>query len=305
MAPPLEQHPIDKGVLGQKVDAPDVYSPGVLFPVPRMMGRSLLGLAEESQQQLPFEGEDVWNCYELSWLASNGVPRRSVLELRVPCNTPNIVESKSLKLYLNSLSFKRFDGVPALLATITADVWRVLGGPLAPLATLLDTEPPLLDPAVWTCVDDAEVGEVPPEGLDAPDETLLRGSAAATDAATATAAAKGTAVSERLVSHVLRTLCPVTGQPDWGSVLIEYHGPPIGHAGVLRYICSLRREVGFHENAVERVYLALRTQCAPEALRVTGRFFRRGGIDINPVRATANAEVTLGKPAPQLRVPGQ
>lgn len=283
---------MDKGPLGQKVDAPDVYSPEVLFPVPRTMGRSLLGLSDNSGS-LPFTGEDVWNCYEVSWLSVMGIPKRGVLELRVPCTTPNIVESKSLKLYLNSLSFMRFAGVEELLATITADVWRVLGGEIAPNAKILATEPPLLDAASWTCVDDQIMGELPSKALDTPDESVLLPSGGAL------------VVTERLVSHVLRTLCPVTGQPDWGSVLIEYSGPQIDCSGVLRYVCSLRREVGFHENAVERIYLAIHKQCAPDALRVTGRFFRRGGIDINPVRFSDGAEAKLGAPPPQLRVPGQ
>ena len=281
----------DKGPLGQKVDAPDVYSPQVLFPIPRMRGRSLLNLAEP--ESLPFEGTDIWTAYELSWLNQAGVPRRGVLELRIPCNTVNLVESKSLKLYLNSLSFKRFSAESEVLSTIVSDVSPILGSP-SPSARLLDAELPLLDAAAWECVDDEDVGEVPETVLEAPDESHL-----------VVGEVENKVTTERLVSHVLRTLCPVTGQPDWGSVLIEYSGTRrIDRGGLLKYICSLRREVGFHENAIERIFLAIAHRCQPAALRVTGRFFRRGGIDINPVRSTHGAEATLG-PSYPVRVHGQ
>jgi 7-cyano-7-deazaguanine reductase len=280
----------DKGPLGKRVDAPDVYSPSILFPIPRSLGRATLGLPDSKPP--PFAGEDVWNAYELSWLDGRGWPRRGVLELRVPADTPHISESKSLKLYLNSLSFTRFSDQAALLGTVADDLGRVLGGPAPPRATLLEVEPPLLDPTAWRCVDEFITDDLPDEAFAAPEPAHLRTLGAP-------------AVTERLVSHVLRTLCPVTGQPDWGSVLVEYAGPPLCPAGLLRYLVSLRREVGFHENAIERIFLAIWRQCAPSALRVTGRFFRRGGIDINPVRASLGAEAVLGPASPQLRIPGQ
>ena len=281
----------DKGPLGKKVDAPDEYSPHVLFPIPRMRGRSLLGLAEH--EQLPFEGEDTWTAYELSWLNKTGVPRRGLLELCIPCTTPNLVESKSLKLYLNSLSFKRFSTEAEVLSTIVSDVSPILSGP-SPSVRLLDQEYPLLDAAAWECVDDEDIGELPDKALEAPDESQL-----------VVGEPESAPATERLVSHLLRTLCPVTGQPDWGSVLIEYVGTRrIDRAGLLKYICSLRREIGFHENAIERIFLALQRRCQPSTLRVTGRFFRRGGIDINPVRCTPDAETRLGRTHPQ-RVHGQ
>ena len=207
----------------------------------------------------------------------------------MPCTTPCIVESKSLKLYLNSLSFHRFSSVESLLGTITGDVGRTLGG--LPSLSLIESEPLLLD-AAWICIDDEDVGEMSSEVLDAPNVKQL-------------AAAGAGIMHERLCSHLLRTLCPVTGQPDWGSVLIEYEGASIDRAGLLRYVCSLRREIGFHENAIERIFLAIKERCAPKALRVTGRFFRRGGIDINPSRSTPDAEASLGPHTKQLRIPGQ
>jgi len=236
------------------------------------------------------------------WLTGSGVPRRATLELRIPCTTPNIVESKSLKLYLNSLNFKRFASQAALLETITADVSSILEGPAtAELHGVESDEPPLLDRTAWNCVDDEDVGELPPEALDAPNCNHLTLRQPASGSGSDGAAP----VTEQLVSHLLRTRCPVTSQPDWGSVLIEYRGPPINRAGLLRYIVSLRREIGFHENAVERIALAIWQRCGPTALRVTGRFMRRGGIDINPVRSFGDVDAVLGTPARQLRIPGQ
>ena len=236
-------------------------------------------------------------------------PRRQTLELTIPCTTPNIVESKSLKLYLNSLNFKRFASPAAVVETIAVDVGRVLGAPLRVALRDDMVEPPLLDawrgprPGAglglsWACIDDEDVGDLPAEHLDKPDPTHLRPVAFATGS--------GAVVVERIVTHLLRTRCPVTGQPDWGSLLVEYQGAaPVDRGALLRYIVSLRREIGFHENAVERIALAIAERCAPSALRVTGRFFRRGGIDINPTRSSLGADAALGAAPPQLRVPGQ
>jgi 7-cyano-7-deazaguanine reductase len=174
-------------------------------------------------------GEDVWNCYELSWLDMRGAPRRGILELRVPCETPRLVESKSLKLYLNSLNFKQFESEKAMLDCIATDLLDVLGG--RPQLALLQNEPDLIKNGEWQCIDDEEVDMVEFQ----PDETVLSCEKEAKE------------VEERLVSHLLRTNCPVTNQPDWGSVLIHYRGPKIDRKGLKKYVCSLRREVGFHE----------------------------------------------------------
>jgi 7-cyano-7-deazaguanine reductase len=233
----------DKGPLGKKVEAPTSYCPSVLFPIARQRGRSLLGLAEAGE--LPFVGVDTWNAYETSWLGPRGLPTRRTLELRVAATSPNIVESKSLKLYLNSLNFHRFRSNEEALATIAADLAPVLGGDTPPTVTLYPwADAPLLGPE-WECIDEAELGEA--------DLLVPDGSNSVVEDPSHVRLASGAdpSVSERLCTHLLRTLCPVTGQPDWGSVLIEYTGRPIDRAGLLRYIISLRCEVGFHENAVE------------------------------------------------------
>ncbi|KAG8460050.1 hypothetical protein KFE25_014195 [Diacronema lutheri] len=287
MSPPSEGlHAPDGalGVLGEKVGTPDAYDPSQLFPVPRARGRTPLGLGINGAP-LPFTGEDVWNCYELSWLMPNGVPRRRVLELRVAHSTPNIVESKSLKLYLNSLNFCEFASEDALLATIRADVHATLGGDTPPELALhahshqgsLSARVPPLDS--FTCIDDEPIERIEHPLLEAHEPVRLRPGAQA-----------AAPVSERLVCHQLRTLCPVTRQPDWGSVLVEYTGPQIDRASLLRYIASLRREVGFHEAAVERIFCHLARTVEPRALTVTGQFLRRGGVDINPTRTLVPLE---------------
>jgi len=282
-----------KGVLGETCAAPEMYTPGVLFPIPRTKGRRLLNL--EDSAPLPFRGEDVWNCYEFSWLDKWGRPRRGVLELRVPCETANVVESKSLKLYLNSFNFKRFESPDEALATVKRDVASVVGCLASELAATLVEDSPNM--AGWTCIDDVSCGDVPETLLRRPDAALLK-----TTLQPSFLNASGT-VSERLCSHNLRTLCPVTGQPDWGTLLIEYEGPRINRASLFRYIASLRTETGFHENAVERVALDVDRGCKPTKLRVTGRFLRRGGIDINPVRAVRGFDASAG--LKQARAPGQ
>lgn len=298
----------DKGPLGKTVAAPTLYCPSVLFPIARSRGRALLGLADSSAEAVPFVGVDVWNCYEASWFDARGLPTRRMLEIRVPSTSPNLVESKSLKLYLNSLNFHRFESTEVALDTITADLAAVLGE--APLSVSLAPSgaeyAPLLGPE-WACIDQTDLGsqEVPSADgacADAAAILCLRDGAE-------NGAKPAARVRERLVTHLLRTLCPVTGQPDWGSLLIEYEGSPISHAALLRYVVSLRCEVGFHENAIERVWLDLAAACKPARLFVNGRFMRRGGIDINPVRASrgdeAAAVLAAIAAAPQVRVPGQ
>jgi 7-cyano-7-deazaguanine reductase len=266
------------GVLGEKVGTPDDYDPSLLFPVPRARGRTPLGLEGGS---LPFAGEDVWNCYELSWLQPSGVPKRKVLEVRVDCSTENLVESKSLKLYLNSLNFATFKSEDALLATIGADLQPVLRGPMPSLVLHAHTHAGSLSAAVgdlesYESIDDEPVGQVD-HPLDAAEhEVSLTGPSVVLS--------ELPVCTERLASHQLRTLCPVTRQPDWGSLYISYTGPRIDRARLLRFIVSLRREVGFHEAAVERVFQKLRADARPTELMVTGQFLRRGGVDINPTR---------------------
>mmetsp|Transcript_50171 Transcript_50171/g.122425 ORF Transcript_50171/g.122425 Transcript_50171/m.122425 type:complete len:273 (+) Transcript_50171:159-977(+) len=255
------------GVLGETVKSPEEYCPGVLEGIARNMGRQFLDPPIVEGSTLPFQGEDVWNCYEVSWLDTKGAPKHGILEMRVPCTTPRLVESKSLKLYLNSLNFHRFETEKALFSTISKDVGDVIGGGIG--LKLLQGEPPLIDSDKWACIDDEDVEMTT---FEENEDFLLCESDAV--------------VEERLVCHLLRTNCPVTNQPDWGSLLLHYRGPKVDRKGLKKYLCSLRKEVGFHETCSEKVFLALTKKCAPAMLNVTMRYMRRGGIDINPTRTT-------------------
>lgn len=260
-APPAD----DFGPLGRTVACPEEYSPSLLTPIPRQRGRALLGL--EANETLPFRGCDVWTLYEASWLTSTGKPRRLVVDMTIPAETLNLVESKSLKLYMNSLNFKRFASDEEAFCTIRADVGHTLGcdadavqlrarelsAPSDEPQPLLqrgsggrDLTTPLRGTPLWLLLDEEDV-DIPEAAFGEPDGSLLRCGGAAD------APCEEQLVEERLVTHLLRTLCPCTSQPDWGSLLVEYEGRPIERGALLRYVCSMRREVGFHENAVRRV----------------------------------------------------
>lgn len=252
--------------LGKVVDYDAAYNPELLFAIARKPGREALGM----QQPPPFTGWDIWTAYELSWLDLKGKPQVACAEIWIPAESAFIVESKSLKLYLNSLNQHRFANVDALHATIESDLAVRLGA--AP-------EVQILLPDAWSGATSIE-----PEGecIDAidvaiehyePAPQLLRNRSDAM-------------VTERLHSHLLRSRCPVTGQPDWATLFIDYTGPAIDRAGLLAYIVSFRLHQDFHEHCVERIFSELQRYCAPQRLTVYARYLRRGGLDINPFRST-------------------
>ncbi len=255
-----------ESALGRPVAYPDNYAPELLFPIARQGSRESLGLGSP----LPFAGCDIWNAWELTWLAESGCPRLADCELRVPADSPNLVESKSLKLYLNSFAMSRFPSADAVAATIRSDVARAAGAEVEVRLRAPGEQPlPVFARLPGVCIDDADVRcdtwEVD-EGL------LSTGSAVMAE--------------ESLHTHLLRSLCPVTGQPDAGSVLIRYRGPRIDPGELLRYIVSFRRHQDFHEACVERMFRDIRERCASTSLTVYARYLRRGGIDINPYRST-------------------
>lgn len=250
--------------LGREVAYPDRYDPALLFPIPRAQARSQIGIAEVA---LPFVGHDRWHAYELSWLDRGGKPVVATATLGVPATSPHLIESKSLKLYLNSLNAQRFDDAEAVRTTIAADLSEAAGAPVAVAFGL----PPVAE---------GDAGAVSIDGLDIaldrygpPDATLL-------------SADPGARVEETLHSALLKSNCPVTGQPDWAGVRIAYRGPRIDRAGLLRYLVSFRDHAEFHEQCVERLFVDLLARCRPQALSVEARYTRRGGLDINPWRAT-------------------
>ena len=189
-------------------------------------------------------------------------------EFCVPCNSRNLIESKSLKLYLNSFANTRFDAVTAVHALMEKDLSDCAGGPVDVRLMTLDAaaREPWLEVA-GTCVDRLE--------LDMNEQVSIA----------PLIVDQGAERTETLYSHLLRSLCPVTGQPDWATVVVRYSGAPISQVSLLRYIVSLRNHQGFHEQIIERMFVDLMQQCAPRHLTVYGRFTRRGGIDINPFRS--------------------
>lgn len=267
------------GPLGRSVAYASRYDSGLLFPITRALGRAELGL----DAALPFEGVDVWNAYELSWLDARGKPEVALAEFRVPASSPAIVESKSFKLYLNSYNQERLASIDALHERLVHDLSAAAG------ATV---DVALLPPARFGTL---ALHELDGESIDGlaidvddygpPNATYLH--------------ADGAPVAETLVSNLLKSNCPVTGQPDWASVQIRYRGPRIARDGLLRYLVSFREHAGFHEQCVERIFVDLQRRCAPESLEVYARYTRRGGLDINPWRASSGAVATNPRGARQ------
>ncbi|MGH9578054.1 MAG: NADPH-dependent 7-cyano-7-deazaguanine reductase QueF, partial [Terriglobales bacterium] len=250
--------------LGKPAPYKDQCDPGLLFRIARAPERAQLGLSTA----LPFSGADLWTAYELSWLAPSGKPEIAIARFRVPAESPSIVESKSAKLYLNSFSQTRFTGQEEVTRALRDDLSRACGGPVAV---------ELVRPAAFAQLAIERLAGESIDGLD----IEVRDYSPQPDAL----AAAGATVEETLVSHLFKSNCPVTGQPDWGSVQIRYRGPKIDRAGLLRYLVSFRQHTGFHEHCVERMFVDLRDRCRPDRLTVYARFTRRGGIDINPFRS--------------------
>jgi 7-cyano-7-deazaguanine reductase len=248
--------------LGRATDYPQKYAPEVLCPVARRDSRVPLGIAEP----LPFAGFDTWNAWELTWLQDSGKPQVATAQIVVPAASPNLVESKSLKLYLGSFAMTRFRTAARMAGTIATDLSDCAG---APVEVTLDPDP-AIGRLPGRCIDKLDVEcaewEVDADLLEA-DETQQ--------------------VEEQLHTHLLRSLCPVTGQPDIGSVLVSYAGPKIDPGSLLRYVVSFREHQDFHEACVERMFVDIEARCRPQRLTVYARYQRRGGIDINPLRSNA------------------
>ena len=247
--------------LGRETDYPQNYAPDVLFPIGRDQSRGPLGITAP----LPFSGTDIWNAWELTWLEPNGLPRVATAEIRVPAESPNLVESKSLKLYLGSFAMSEFENDAAVSAAIESDLSAVTG---ANVEVVLDTDVEVVE-AGGTCIDTPGV-ECAATEIDA---SLL-------------AADDGEIVDECLHTHLLRSLCPVTNQPDLGSLIVGYAGPRMDRAALLRYVVSFRQHQDFHEACVERMFIDILERCGPTRLSVYARYQRRGGIDINPFRSS-------------------
>ncbi|MBS0576599.1 MAG: NADPH-dependent 7-cyano-7-deazaguanine reductase QueF [Proteobacteria bacterium] len=258
-------NPADHSPLGKPVPWPACHDPALLFAIARASGRSGLPLGVDS---FPFIGHDQWTAYELSWVDALGKPQVAIARLQVPADSPSLIESKSLKLYLGGFAMVAMASAEAVRALIAGDLSAAAGAAVAvELLPVVGATP--VRELDGQCIDDQPIAIVDHAGP-APEHLHVHADH----------------VEETLLSHLFRSNCPVTGQPDWASVQIGYRGPRIDRAGLLRYLVSFRRHSGFHEQCVERIFLDLRAHCRPDALSVYARYTRRGGIDINPWRAT-------------------
>lgn len=253
--------------LGRHVDYPREYDSALLFPIPRALGRGHIGIDDDS---LPFTGVDRWHAYELSWLDGRGKPRTATATLTVPASSPNLVESKSLKLYLNSFNATRFENDEAVRTRIADDLTRAAGAPVEVAFGLPPIDESAAGNAVLDCIDSLDI-DIDDYGPPNAGHLAVDGERI---------------VSETLTSALLKSNCPVTGQPDWARVVIAYRGPKLDRAGLLRYLVSFRDHAEFHEQCVERIFGDLITHTRPQQLSVEARYTRRGGLDINPWRAT-------------------
>ena len=258
--------------LGQDVGYPSHYDAGLLFPIARASGRALLGIDSAA---LPFTGHDRWHAYELGWLDLRGKPCVDTATLVVPCTSPSLIESKSLKLYLNSLNAERFQSAEAMRQRIAADLSACAGAQVEVGMGL----PSMGVDESSECID-ALALDIDRYGP--PEAGFLHAEPTVT-------------VEETLVSHLLKSNCPVTHQPDWATLLIRYRGPRIDREGLLRYVASFRNHADFHEQCVERIHQDLMARCTPQWLSVEARYTRRGGLDINPWRASHGAATPLAR----------
>lgn len=259
-------------LLGEARDYADTYSPQFLFPIARQKTRAHLAVDES---QLPFRGHDLWSAYELSWLDSHGRPQVAMAEFAVPADSPNIIESKSFKYYLNSFNQSQFDSWKLVSDILTKDLSAAAGADIETELYSLNLETALTTHIPGHCVDAGDVAQFRYQ----PDASLL------------VADSSAQVVGEALYSHLLKTNCPVTGQPDWATVWVQYSGPRIDPASFLAYVVSFRQHQDFHENCVEKIFMDLQSRCQCVELTVYARYTRRGGLDINPFRTNTSLAV--------------
>ena len=253
--------------LGKATPYKTEYDPQLLCPFPRKVKRDEIGIGGA----LPFAGYDLWNGFELSWLNSKGKPVIALGEFHFPCDSPSLIESKSFKLYLNSYNQTRFDSFSQVQQQMAEDLSAVAGADVTVcLRGRREFGYETLRELPGHCIDDLDI-EVNDYSFHA---EFLQGATAST-----------APVEEELHSHLLKSNCLVTNQPDWGSVLIRYRGGRIDPEALLRYLISFRQHNEFHEQCVERIFVDLMRYCQPEKLTVYARYTRRGGLDINPFRS--------------------
>ncbi|GLX79979.1 NADPH-dependent 7-cyano-7-deazaguanine reductase [Thalassotalea insulae] len=259
---------LDKLTLGKTTDYKNQYDSSLLQAVPRSLNRDELNLSADN---LPFHGADIWYGYELSWLNNKGKPMVAVAEFSFPVDSPNIIESKSFKLYLNSFNQTKFSDIEQVEQTLAQDLSATCGSAATVKLSNVDDCPALMiKPLKAECIDDLDITiaqyQLEPALLKLSQEAKI--------------------VEESLVSHLLKSNCLITNQPDWASIYIQYRGKQIDKSALLQYLISFRQHNEFHEQCVERIFCDIQQYCQPEELTVYARYTRRGGLDINPYRTT-------------------
>ena len=273
--PSPTDNPLQTGPLGQASEYPTEYSPGLLYPIPRSQARELLGYSTATQ----WYGVDLWNCYEFSWLNDKGLPRVAILQLQVPISSESIVESKSLKLYLNSFAQTHFAEVAQVREALDRDLAQAFGAPInTVLQTTAEQALQVITPAGNSL-----------DGLAVEVDTYQH------DIGLLGTTQPGKPVTQTWSTDLFRSLCPVTSQPDWASLQIDYAGPAFEPGALLRYLVSYRNHQAFHEATIEQIYLEILSTYRPTKLAVNGRFLRRGGIDINPFRSSHDQAAPSGR----------
>ncbi|GKW23185.1 NADPH-dependent 7-cyano-7-deazaguanine reductase QueF [Pectobacterium polonicum] len=264
--------------LGKPTPYHDHYDAALLQPVPRSLNRDPLGIYPDS---LPFHGGDIWTLYELSWLNNRGVPQVAVGEMHLNAESLNLIESKSFKLYLNSFNQTTFDSWESVRTTLANDLAHCAQGDVSvTLFKLSELEGQPLAGFIGECIDDQDIQI---DSYDFSADYL------------ATNEQDAPVVEETLVSHLLKSNCLITHQPDWGSVQIHYRGKRINREALLRYIVSFRHHNEFHEQCVERIFNDIMRYYQPEKLSVYARYTRRGGLDINPWRSNTPFNAPTGR----------
>jgi 7-cyano-7-deazaguanine reductase len=271
--------------LGKTTHYCSEYNPDLLQAVPRSLNRGDLNLTTNN---LPFTGEDVWYGYELSWLNSKGKPVVAVAEFRFPCTSPNIVESKSFKLYLNSFNQSKFDSFAAVEKILMKDLSAIAQAPSSVQLFAVDDCPALaIKRPNATCIDEIDL-TVDDYQFNA---ELLADMKNNDNINTI----ESSEVTESLVSHLLKSNCLITNQPDWATIYIDYKGQAINHESLLAYLISFRQHNEFHEQCVERIFCDIQHYYQLQELTVYARYTRRGGLDINPYRSTKLAQAPLAR----------
>lgn len=271
-------NPLSHLSLGKQVEYICHYAPELLQAVPRSLSREQIGLTDN----LPFSGFDIWNGYELSWLNLKGKPQIALLQCSVPCQSPNLIESKSFKLYLNSFNQQPLDSIDTLKKMLIQDLSGCAGKPVdVRLFTATEFNQLQISDLAGECIDDLDI-EIHDYDLNPAFLTH-----------------ESEHVEETLTSNLLKSNCLITNQPDWGSVSIHYHGKKICQEGLLRYIISFRQHNEFHEQCVERIFNDIMQHCKPQKLSVYARYTRRGGLDINPFRSNFEQKCSMERQARQ------